>query len=67
MEWCADWYAADYGGAVDPQGPAKGGERVLRGGSFVNSVSILRSAARMHYRPEFRLSYLGFRVARNSD
>jgi len=35
LEWCEDWYG-DYpkGVAVDPKGPAKGGSRVLRGGSF---------------------------------
>ena len=35
-EWCQDWYAP-YGSekvVSDPVGPAKGKDRVLRGGSF---------------------------------
>ncbi|HET7088232.1 MAG TPA: bifunctional serine/threonine-protein kinase/formylglycine-generating enzyme family protein [Anaerolineae bacterium] len=36
-EWVADWYGGDYYGvspSVNPQGPASGLERVVRGGSF---------------------------------
>jgi formylglycine-generating enzyme required for sulfatase activity len=35
LEWCSDWYA-DYlpNAQEDPQGPASGGDRVVRGGSF---------------------------------
>jgi len=34
-EWCLDWYGPyDKDQAVDPTGPAKGTEKVIRGGSF---------------------------------
>jgi len=36
-EWVADWYGGDYyalSASVNPQGPASGLERVVRGGSF---------------------------------
>ncbi len=34
-EWCLDWYGPyEKGEAVDPTGPAKGTEKVVRGGSF---------------------------------
>ena len=41
LEWTADWYDDDYyarSPAVDPQGPAQGKARVIRGGSaFVSA------------------------------
>ena len=55
MEYCSDWYAPDAyqqleDGAVDPKGPAKGTEHVVRGGSFSDDAALLRSAARSHTR-----------------
>lgn len=55
MEYCSDWYAPDAyqqleEGAVDPKGPAKGTEHVVRGGSFSDDAALLRSAARSHTR-----------------
>ena len=48
-EWCNDFYAADYysvGPYRDPTGPAKGRDRVLRGGSWQAGAERLRSGAR---------------------
>jgi len=48
-EWCADWYAEDYysqSPGVNPPGPARGGLRVLRGGSWVIDGSRSRVADR---------------------
>jgi len=49
LEWCADWFQADYynmGGRVDPQGPRAGTQRVIRGGCFDVGPPDFRSAAR---------------------
>ena len=44
-EWTADWYAAYSSGAqTDPEGPATGSNRVLRGGSWSYTGTNLRSA-----------------------
>ncbi|MCX6302890.1 MAG: SUMF1/EgtB/PvdO family nonheme iron enzyme, partial [Bacteroidia bacterium] len=49
-EFCSDFYSADFYSAdstgIDPQGPAKGQEHVVRGGSFKSDAKDARSAAR---------------------
>jgi formylglycine-generating enzyme required for sulfatase activity len=50
-EFCLDFYAPDtYGAdtvaAVNPRGPARGREHVIRGGSFKSDAKDVRSAAR---------------------
>ena len=72
-EWCQDWYDKDYyshSPGTDPQGPATGTERVIRGGSFIDSGpfsavvdgSKLRSPARWQSTPAGILDSYGFRV-----
>jgi formylglycine-generating enzyme required for sulfatase activity len=62
-EWTADWYAAYSSGAqTDPEGPATGSTRVLRGGSWGNPSPHLRSAARGYDYPSTRYFSFGFRV-----
>ena len=62
-EWCQDWYGADPGGSViDPQGPATGSSRVIRGGYWNSRARNCRSAFRNLYSPDNRNSYIGFRV-----
>ena len=62
-EWCADWYG-EYAGAAasDPQGPAKGKQRVLRGGSWRSYPGACRSAFRHGGEGRARSYNLGFRV-----
>jgi len=58
-EWVSDWYGADYyqnSPATDPQGPAGGKNRVLRGGSSYNG-----------YPRILRVSYRDRRVHFNYD
>jgi len=65
-EWCSDWYGEDYyanSPKTDPQGPDSGSYRVLRGGSWSLSPQFCRSALRTRYTPDFRIYYIGFRVA----
>ena len=48
-EYCSDWYSPDaYAGmsSVDPKGPSEGTEHVVRGGTYGDDASLLRSAAR---------------------
>jgi formylglycine-generating enzyme required for sulfatase activity len=63
-EWCADWYAPDAyrtGPLSDPKGPAKGTERVVRGGSFLLGGPPLRATFRNRSGPGFRYRDIGFR------
>ena len=62
-EWVQDRYAA-YPAVdqTDPQGPAVGSDRVLRGGGALLSAEMTRSAARAFFAPDVRLSTFGMRV-----
>lgn len=65
-EWTADWYGpytAD--DAVDPQGPDNGEYRVVRGGSWMGGVNIIRASSRVPRKPVVAADYLGFRCAGN--
>ena len=65
-EWMADWYHPRYYRAAagrDPQGPAAGKDRVVRGGSWRDGLELIRSANRSSEHPGQRLNVLGFRVA----
>ncbi|HEY3324142.1 MAG TPA: SUMF1/EgtB/PvdO family nonheme iron enzyme [Planctomycetota bacterium] len=64
-QWCQDnWndrYYAD-SPTVDPQGPATGGSRALRGGCWDHGPSACRSARRIASDPGGRHAHNGFRV-----
>ena len=66
-EWCQDWYGTYPGGiAVDPQGPATGSSRVVRGGGWggwSHDARDCRSAIRRAIYPVYRhYGGIGFRV-----
>ncbi|MFM7100162.1 MAG: formylglycine-generating enzyme family protein, partial [Verrucomicrobiota bacterium] len=62
-EFCADWYGPYPTTAVqDPQGPAKGGARVRRGGSWGNLGDGCRSAERNWSHPGYGYYFLGLRL-----
>lgn len=63
-EWCADWFgrSIDLTALTDPQGPATGTRRVIRGGSWLSAGADCRSAWRGSEAPERFDSILGFRV-----
>ncbi len=65
-EWCRDWYQKDLGRdeATDPQGPERGEDRVLRGGSWFDDGRGVRSALRSWSGPGDRIRGVGFRLAR---
>lgn len=72
-EWTADRFSPDRFGhlpaaapVVDPTGPGQGGERVLKGGSYLCHASYCRRyrpAARMGSAPDSSSGNMGFRVA----
>ena len=64
-EWCQDAYAPD-ASTIHPRNPVTDDvERVLRGGSFRDGPSHLRSAARSGSPPASEKLSVGFRVARS--
>ena len=71
-EWCSDWFSPDSYRATprtDPQGPASGTHRVMRGGSYLCHDSYCnryRVAARSANTPDSSTGNLGFRVARDA-
>jgi len=64
-EWCANWYGSYPSGAsTDPQGAGSDGIRVVRGGSWLDYVTVyFRCAYRCRYAPARRSRNCGFRCA----
>ncbi len=69
-EWCADWFSPTHHPRADgsnPQGPANGQRRALRGGSYLCHRSYCnryRVAARSSNTPDSSAGNLGFRCVR---
>ncbi len=63
-EWCSDFYSdtPPPGRVVDPAGPARGTERVIRGGSHAYTGMHARSARRSNQAPDTFGNSVGFRV-----
>ncbi len=67
-EWVNDWYQSDYYSVSpdsNPQGPATGEYRVLRGGSWLSGVNLVRSAYRGLSHPDLWYNDFGFRCVRS--
>jgi formylglycine-generating enzyme required for sulfatase activity len=68
-EWCVDWWGPyPQGPVTDPSGPATGGLRVLRGGSWNYDVPVFfRCACRYYFNwaPTACSNEFGFRCAMN--
>lgn len=68
-EWCQDWYEApnksQFNGEtlVNPQGPATGETRLVRGGCWHSQPSACVSAIRFNLEPSNRHANRGFRVS----
>lgn len=64
-EWVGDWYKPDYYQApdvVNPEGPAEGHYKALRGGAWFSDSAHVRAADRTHFNPDNHYDYVGFRV-----
>lgn len=70
MEWVADRYG-DYTTSpyktYNPRGPENGGHRIARGGSYLFSSFLVRSAERYWLTPYYTDDDLGFRCAFSED
>jgi formylglycine-generating enzyme required for sulfatase activity len=70
-EWVNDWYASDYyalGPSISPEatGPSTGTKRVVRGGSWDQTHTIISVSARGKNTPETQSNQIGFRCARDT-
>jgi formylglycine-generating enzyme required for sulfatase activity len=69
-EWVNDWYAADYYRSSpqdNPQGPDTGKEKVLRGGSWKDIDTEIRSVNREAKNPAYYSNVIGFRCAKDAN
>ncbi len=68
-EWCSDWYDKkyyEYSPSKDPQGPAEGTNRVIRGGGWRSKDKGLRTTDRNDFIPTSKkFTDIGFRLARD--
>ena len=64
LEWCQDWYSSGYyrvSPTNNPQGPASGTARTLRGGAWVTTPDNVRSSYRASLTPAASNHFTGFR------
>lgn len=64
-QWTRDWYGENYyreSPRTDPIGAAVGTKRIFRGGSWFYDARGNRTSYRDFYAPNFKSSYLGFRL-----
>ena len=68
-EWCWDWYYVRYSSTAvtDPTGPASGSYRVRRGGNWEAYSYYCQSAYRLHFAPNYRNNFSGFRIVRGGN
>lgn len=67
-EWVSDWYGDTYPtGNRNPTGASSGSQKVLRGGSWLNSARLTRAAARISIIPANGDYDSGFRLAVSED
>jgi sulfatase modifying factor 1 len=68
-EWVQDWYDEGYyknSPAKNPNGPASGTARVIRGGGWNSNPETVRSANRSKHNPTETRIYIGIRCAKDS-
>lgn len=72
-DWCADWFGPNayrVSDRADPQGPARGRARVMRGGSYLCHDSYCnryRVSARSHNTPDSSSGNCGFRTVSTQE
>ena len=69
-EWVSDWYSDAYYRSSpedNPQGPDMGTEKVLRGGSWKDDYTAIRSVNREAENPSYASHLIGFRCAKDAN
>jgi formylglycine-generating enzyme required for sulfatase activity len=69
-EWVADFYNSAYysnSRSSNPTGPLTGENRVMRGGSYTDFVSTIRTIHRYGNYPLDTTSFIGFRCAMDAE
>ena len=69
-EWTSDWYSDVYyfhSPKRNPMGPAVGSWRVIRGGSWIDTLTRCSTTFRFHLYPTLKTSFVGFRVAKTAE
>ncbi len=65
-EWCLDWYDETYyrlSPEIHPEGPREPGTmKVLRGGSWINSIDNVQVVRRARNYPQVKNDIYGFRT-----
>jgi formylglycine-generating enzyme required for sulfatase activity len=67
-EWCADWFDEKYyetSPVLDPLGPNRGTQKVLRGGSWSSNGKSCRVAQRYRATLDAKFMIYGFRIVRD--
>ena len=69
-EWTADWYSDVYyfrSPKRNPTGPEVGSWRVIRGGSWIDTLTRCSTTFRFYLYPTLKTSFVGFRVAKTAE
>lgn len=69
MEWVNDWYQENeyqLGETIDPKGPDHGQLKVIRGGSWNDTIRLGEVVNRFKMSPEYRDVTIGFRCAKSA-
>ncbi|MCQ2600536.1 MAG: formylglycine-generating enzyme family protein [Treponema sp.] len=66
LEWCWDWHGDIATGTVtDPIGANDGGQRIIRGGSYINYAGYCACSYRSYNNSNYKAKEIGFRVVRS--
>ena len=71
MEWCQDWYNEsayeNHNYAINPEGPASGEARVVRGGSWQSDAIDCNTRIRKEFSPTVSHETIGFRTVISAE
>lgn len=63
QEWTTDWFGPySSNSAINPNGPVSGTQKVLRGGSYEDDLTMCNPVARSAVEPDTKFRSIGFRI-----